>query len=78
MSTPTIISVRRTNGVAGQVSFTAQVQYPSEPVETVTFVGQIGEYGPVVMIPPSGHQIFVTDPGRHGVFGPEWVQRFFA
>lgn len=22
--------------------------------------------------------VFVTDPGRFGEFGPEWIRRFFA
>jgi hypothetical protein len=77
---PTIISIKRSSGIAGQVSFRATVKYPSdESPDSVTFVGQVSELGgPVIMIMPSGHQLFVSDPGRHGPFGQEWVRRFFA
>lgn len=75
---PTIHQVKKISGIAGQVQFNAAVQYPGEETEYVGFVGQAGESGPVVMILPSGAQVFVTDPGRHGEFGAEWVRRFFA
>lgn len=74
---PTVERVARHAGVAGQYSVTAEVTYPGEAPETITFVGSTYG-GPVVMVTPSGVQTFVTDPGRHGEFGVEWVRRFFA
>lgn len=76
MNEPTVHSVKRTNGVAGQVSYTAVVQYTDEPKEAVTFVGS-AYGGPVVMVTPAGMQHFVTDPGRFGEFDKQWVERFF-
>jgi hypothetical protein len=75
--TPTIHSVKRHTGIAGQYAVTADVSYPDEPRETVEFVGSVYG-GPVVMRTPSGLETFVTDPGRFGEFGTEWVRRFFA
>lgn len=72
---PVIRSIKRHAGIAGQFSVSAEVQYPDEPVSSVAFVGS--EYGgPVVMITEFG-QTFVTEPGRFGDFGTEWVRRFF-
>lgn len=76
-NSPTLGTITRQNGVAGQVSYSVTVTYPGEQPNVATFVGSV--YGGlVVMIMPSGTQVFVTDPRRHGVFGPEWVRRFFA
>ena len=73
-----LLNVKKTAGLAGQVRYTAVVRYPGEDNSTVSFVGS-SYGGPVVMITegwPDG--IFVTDPGRFGTFGPEWVKRFFG
>lgn len=67
MTTPTI---KRQAGIAGQVSFTASTEDGE-----LTFVGSVYG-GPVVMVTPSGRQTFVTDPGRFGEFGQDWVRRF--
>jgi hypothetical protein len=72
-----IHSIKRTNGIAGQVQYTASVQYPDEERSSVSFVGSVYG-GPVVMVTPAGVQVFVTDPGRFGDFGPEWVRRFIT
>lgn len=77
MSEATIGKISRHNGPAGQVSYSVPVAYPGEATTTVTFVGSTYG-GPVVMASPSGAQTFVTDPGRFGTFGPEWVRRFFS
>lgn len=69
-------SIKRRNGIAGQFQLDAVVSYGDEPAETVSFVGSVYG-GPVVMLLPSGMQTFVTDPSRHGEFGPRWVRRFF-
>ena len=74
---PTITTPRKTAGIAGQLSYTTTVQYPGEAHESITFVGSVYG-GPVVMVTPAGHPVMVSDPGRHGEFGPEWVRRFFA
>ena len=76
-NTPTVENVRRHAGIAGQFSVTADVTYPGEDTSPVTFVGSTYG-GPVVMVTPNGAQTFVTDPGRLGTFGVEWVRRFFG
>lgn len=74
---PQIGTIRRENGVAGQISYTTDVTYPGEPPSTVQFIGS--EHGArVVMVTSNGHQTFVDDPGRFGEFSPEWVRQFFA
>lgn len=74
---PVLGPITRRNGLAGQVSYSVEVTYPGESPSVATFVGSVYG-GPVVMVMPSGAQVFVTDPGRHGPFGPEWVRRFFS
>lgn len=75
MCNPTILKVTRHSGVAGQVAYVADVQYPDEPVSRVTFVGSYYG-GPVVMATDAG-QVFVTEPGRFGAFCEKWVRNFF-
>lgn len=81
---PTIKSIKRRNGVAGQIAYDVVTQYPGEePERPVTFIGS-AYGGPVVMTwastaAPSGRvAVFVSDPGQHGKFSPEWVRRFYA
>lgn len=64
--------IRKRNGIAGQYSLTVDTE--DGPL---TFVSS-SYGGPVVMITPSGVQTFVTDPGRFGDFGVEWVRRFLV
>jgi hypothetical protein len=68
-------SVKRHAGIAGQFSVTADVQYPDEPTRTVEFVGSV--YGGPVVMRTDSTETFVSDPGRFGDFGPDWVRRFF-
>lgn len=78
-SKPRVLGISQDKTFAGQRSITANVQYPGEPPARVEFVGprsSIGGSGPVVMI-FRGNQTFVTDPSRFGVFGRDWVRRFF-
>jgi hypothetical protein len=70
------LQIRRHAGIAGQFAVSAEVQYEGEEMRTVTFIGSTYG-GPVVMETEHG-QTFVTDPGRFGEFGIDWVQRFFA
>lgn len=75
--THTLDSIKRLPGIAGQIAYEATVTYEGEEPSTVTFIGSVYG-GPVVMVTESGAQTFVTDPGRFGGFGEEWVRRFFA
>jgi hypothetical protein len=72
----TIHSVSKHAGIAGQFSVSAEVEYPGEPLSVVTFTGSI--YGGPVVMRTGGIETFVTDPGRFGDFGTDWVRRFFA
>jgi len=76
MST-TIDSIKRTNGVAGQFSYTATGTMYEEPY-TLTFTSS-SYGGPIVMITQSGTQTFVSQPER---FGPalteDWVRAFIT
>lgn len=72
----TIHSIKRTAGIAGQIQYTATVQYEGEDQRVVSFVGsQFG--GPVVML-TGNDQTFVTNPGRFGTFSEAWVRNFFT
>lgn len=73
---PTIHAIRKQAGIAGQFAVTADVEYPDEPRRCVVFTGSTYG-GPVVMTTPRS-EVFVTDPGRFGTFGEEWVRRFFG
>jgi hypothetical protein len=72
----TVHSIRKSAGIAGQFSVTARVEYPGEGRSTVTFVGS--HYGGPVVMRTGGVETFVTDPGRFGEFGTDWVRRFFT
>lgn len=77
---PNVLDITRATGIAGQLAYTARVQYDGEPVSTVAFVGSLyGSPGPITMLTESGMQTYVTDAGRFGPsLSPEWVRRFFA
>lgn len=64
------ITVKRHRGIAGQYALSVDT-----PDGTLQFVGSTYG-GPVVMISPSGAQVFVSDPGRFGEFGEDWVRNF--
>ena len=79
---PEVISVRKVcKGVTGMVGIKATVQYLDQEPEATMFYGYPKEYGPVVM---EWHgingrtQVFVSDAGRHGAFGTQWVRNFYA
>lgn len=57
----------------------AEIHYPGETHERSEFVGPVGERssGPVLMI-LSEHVTPVYDPSRFGLFGTEWVLRFYG
>lgn len=80
-TTPTLGPIKRSSGIAGQFSLTVEVSYPGESEgRKVTFVGSTYG-GPVVMVTGSSLvtvETFVTDPGRFGAFGPQWVRRFYG
>ena len=80
---PRLGDIKRTTGIAGQVSYRVGAYYPGDdgiPTD-VEFVGSVYG-GPVVMITRYGKttevQRFVDDPSRHGEFSPAWVRRFFG
>lgn len=80
MNGPTILNVKRHDGVAGQYSLSVVVQYAGEPAETVEFIGSV--YGsPIVMVTNGNPGGVFVDRGvsdRCGVeLTPEWVRRFF-
>jgi hypothetical protein len=72
---PHIYSIRKQSGIAGQFAVKARVGYPDEPPRDLTFVGSV--YGGPVVMRTDAIETFVTDPGRFGEFGTEWVKRFF-
>lgn len=73
---PQLSKLRRYNGTAGQFSLAVEVTYPGEQTRTVEFVGSLYG-GPVLMLTDTA-EVWVTDPGRFGTFGKDWVRRFFS
>lgn len=78
--TTTVEKITRHNGVAGQYTLTAKVR-DEYGTREASFVGS-AYGGPVVLVYVAENgtevQTFVSNPERHGPFGPEWVRRFFA
>ena len=77
---PAVLDITGRDGIAGQISYTATVQYGDEAPGAVTFVGSIYD-GPIVMILSSGVQTFVSTDvtdriGRSLTL--RWVRRFFG
>lgn len=73
----TITKLTKHRGVAGQIGVSVVVHYPGDDSFTITFAGSVYG-GPVVMMTPGAPQgVFVTDPGRFGEFGEQWVRNFF-
>lgn len=73
-----ILGISRGRSFADRRVFVVDVQYPGEAVRRVEFTGPSRDIvGPVVMI-SGGQQTFVDDPSRFGVFGQDWIRRFFA
>jgi hypothetical protein len=72
--------IKKQNGPAGQVSFTAVTEDGS-----LTFVGSVYG-GPIAMVLPSGSQVFVSDPGRFAsrangfgnILDEGWVRNFLG
>lgn len=80
---PTITSIRRKGGIAGQVQYTATVRFEGEfaaATTDATFVGNVyGTPGPVQIIVGELGPIHVHDAGRFGdTFDELWVRRFYA
>lgn len=76
---PTLGKITRTAVVMGFVRYAVDVTYGGEPPMRVAFQGVDKETGGtvVMMTPGNPGGTFVSDPGRHGAFGAEWVRRFF-
>jgi hypothetical protein len=82
MNTPTIDTIERITGIAGNYAYRVRVTYRDNAGNAISthriiFTGSL--YGaPVVMITEHGHT-FVTDWKRHGdKLNPEWIRRFFS
>jgi hypothetical protein len=73
---PHIYFVRRHAGIAGQFSVSARVGYADEPPRDVEFIGSV--YGGPVVMRTGTLETFVSDPGRFGRFGEDWVRRFLG
>lgn len=73
---PHIYYVRKAAGIAGQYAVNARVGYVDEPPRDVTFIGSV--YGGPVVMRSGDVETFVSDPGRFGAFGTDWVRRFFG
>lgn len=77
-NTPTIDTIKRSAGIAGQFSITATGTIEGEPY-TLTFTGSVyGSPGPVVMTTGT-IETFVSEPSRFGaVFNEAWVRAFIT
>jgi hypothetical protein len=72
----TVHDIRRTRGIAGQYSLIARVESDQDDApRVVEFVGSV--YGGPVVMRLGELETFVSDPGRFGEFGEDWVRRFF-
>lgn len=81
MSAPTVTSVKRYLGVAGEYGYRATVQYPDEPGSVVAFQSSV--YGPPIVMLTNGMPggVFVSERvldriGRK--LDESWVRAFFA
>ena len=77
---PVVSHIQTRNIIAGEFQVTATVQYPGEESSRVGFVGSVYG-GPIVMVTPSGHQVFVSQAvtDRIGAkLDAGWVARFFG
>lgn len=75
---PTLGTIQKHAGIAGQIAYSVTVTYPDEAPRRVEFIGDVYG-GPVVMVTPTNlGGTFVTHPERFGKFGPAWVRKFFA
>jgi hypothetical protein len=76
---PRILKISPGKSFADRRVFAVVVQYPGEeePMH-VEFAGPSRDIeGPVVLV-SRGHQTFVTDPSRFGVFNRDWIRRFYG
>ncbi len=79
MSYPTVTNIRRHNGVAGQFSYTATVQYAKEVATRIEFVGNAFGGSPILIM-GNGAEVYVRPSGRFADFAtlnPQWVKDFF-
>lgn len=76
---PTINTMTRRKGIAGQFAIDVSVTYPGENAMNIGFVGSIYG-GPIVMVTerePRGD--FVSNPSRFGaILNEDWVRAFFG
>ena len=74
---PTLHSINRHNGAAGQLVYVVTLEYPGEGRDVVTFVGS-SYGGPVLLQHSRLGDVWVSDPDRYGRLSPRWVRRFFG
>lgn len=78
---PVVTDIKRVNGVADQVGYTATVTYEGEDPSLVTFTGSV-HGGPIVMVTPGNPRgVFVSNRVTERIgstLSPEWVRQFFA
>lgn len=83
MSTPNILAVWRTNGVADQYAISAKVHYHLAPASVVTFVSNT-HGGPIVMVTNTNgteRQTLVSSAVLDRIgheLTEDWVRAFFA
>lgn len=86
MTNPIVHSVKRTATLpTGMVCYTAVIEYPDEPIYSYRLYGYpgqvdapvIAEWDSAALLSGDTAQTFVRNPSRCGVFGAEWVRRFF-
>lgn len=76
---PEVLSLKRTDGIAGQIQYDVTVRYESGTYQHRLIGSAYGTPGPVFVIFEGGAQVRVDSPQRHGdTFGAEWVRRFYS
>lgn len=70
----------RQNGIAGQFSYAATVEYSAADFHETHYVAFYGtDYGHSVVIVTEALHTFVTDPGRYGpALDPQWITNYYA
>ena len=77
MPSVTLGRIVRTNGVAGQYSYTVTATYPGGERIPTTFIGNL--YSEVVFLSLGGFDSRVVNAERFGdKLNPSWVRKFFG
>ena len=75
---PTILGIKRKNGVAGNYAYTVRLAYPGEnPVTVVTLHSNI--FNGSITLETGGQQVRVINTERYGPdLNPTWIRNFFG